>query len=113
MTCFRMMRDAKGTRQKDVAFRIRMMSYKDFCQTIYWHLIAYQVKSNAGWRCSVTGKKGNLEVHHQDYRNVHGFEIFHLDDLMCVCREEHQKIYDQWDAALQEYYASKEEVYSN
>ena len=94
MSCYGMMADARGTRQKRVASVIRQMDYKDFLQTVYWHLIAWQVKSNYGWRCCLTGRKGNLEVHHNSYCDIHGFEIFHIKQLVCVCHDEHVKLHE-------------------
>lgn len=105
MTCYGMMADARGTRQKDVARRIRRMSYDEFLKTIYWHLIAFQVKVDNNWKCSITGKRGNLEVHHDTYYEVHGFEMFHIKELICVCHEEHVKIHERMNAEQAEYYS--------
>lgn len=95
MTCYGMMADAKGTKQNIVAFKIKEMEYGEFMNTIYWHLIAWQVKHNAGWRCEKTGKKGSLVVHHVQYYGVHGWEMFHLRDgkLICVSEECHRRLH--------------------
>lgn len=105
MSCYGMMSDARGTIQKWVASRIRRMDYNVFVQTIYWRLIAWQVKCNNGWRCSITGKLGNLEVHHWNYNTIHGFEMFHIGELECVCHEEHVRIHQEMEEALERYHS--------
>ena len=104
MSCYGMMADARGTAQKRVASVIKRMPYDEFMKTVYWHLIAYQVKKNSNWKCSISGKEGNLEVHHNNYSGIHGFEMFHLDELICVCHEEHVKIHEEMEAALKDFW---------
>ena len=94
MTFYGMRADSRGTKQFMVAMLIWTIDYReDFLKTRYWKLVDWQVKHDAHWRCSVTGRRGRLEVHHPDYNSIHGFEMFHIDKLVCLCHEEHQKLH--------------------
>ncbi len=88
-----MVSDAKGTDQRAVAASIRKMPYEEFLGTTYWSLVALRVKQRAKWKCSVCGKHKDLVVHHPDYRG-HGYEMFHSDQLVCVCKNCHNHIHN-------------------
>lgn len=89
---FKMIADSRGTDQTQIARTIRKMPYQDFMHTRYWHLVALQVKNDAGWRCSRCGSTSNLAVHHDDYK-IHGYEMYHFNELQCVCQNCHDSIH--------------------
>lgn len=85
-------------RQKNVDFeivanKILNMPYRDFLETPYWKGTALFVKRREGWKCSVCGSTGNLDVHHKTYDH-HGNEIYHLDELTTLCKECHRKVHE-------------------
>lgn len=73
-----------------VAEYIQEMNYYTFLNTIYWKVVAKKVKERAGYRCQLCNSSENLNVHHRSYRN-HGYEVLHLEDLICLCHECHEK----------------------
>ena len=79
--------------EKDKIFsEIKKMPYNKFLQTPYWKIISENQKRCAGKRCALCGYPYILNVHHTTYKH-HGDEIFHLDDLVTVCRECHRAIH--------------------
>ena len=89
---YRMVSDSRGTNKKQIADAILKLDYSDFLKTKYWHLVALQVKNNAGWRCSSCGRHSGLVAHHP-YYDLHGYEMFHIKDLQCLCRECHERLH--------------------
>lgn len=73
-----------------IATFIKSMEYHDFLKTPYWKAIAEKVKRKAKNRCQICNGTENLNVHHRSYAN-HGEELYHLEDLMCICKKCHQK----------------------
>lgn len=69
---------------------ILKMDYTDFLCTPYWKAISERVKQKAGYRCQLCNSNNDLNVHHRTYEN-HGDEISHMDDLICICNECHEK----------------------
>ena len=66
------------------------LDYKDFLQTPYWRIISDKVKQKAKYRCMICNSNKNLSTHHRCYTH-HGDEIHHLEDLICICQECHNK----------------------
>lgn len=73
-----------------IAEYIVKMDYKDFLNTKYWKAIAEKVKRRAGDKCNVCNSTENLNVHHRTYEH-HGYELYNLKDLVCLCKECHEK----------------------
>lgn len=69
---------------------IKGMNYRLFLRTPYWKAIASKVKIKAKNRCMICNSTEHLSVHHRNYDN-HGDEIHHLEDLICICQECHNK----------------------
>ena len=69
---------------------IRSMDYNDFLKTPYWKAISEKVKQKAKYRCKICNSNKNLSTHHRSYIH-HGDEIHHLEDLICICQECHNK----------------------
>ena len=69
---------------------IKGMDYRLFLRTPYWKAIASKVKIKAKNRCMICNSTEHLSVHHRNYDN-HGDEIHHLEDLICICQECHNK----------------------
>lgn len=63
--------------------------YSEFLNSAYWRSIASHLKDTAG-KCELCGMTARLVVHHKTYRH-HGDELNHLDDLIVLCRECHEK----------------------
>lgn len=89
---YKMVAESKGTDQARVASVIRKMDYLDFMKTIYWQLVAQQVKHDAGWCCVQCGSRRGLVAHHDGYRR-HGYEMYHLRDLECLCQKCHERLH--------------------
>lgn len=71
---------------------IKKMPYREFLKTVYWKTIAENQKRYAGKKCALCGSDKFLNLHHTTYQN-HGNEIFHLEDLITVCRDCHKAIH--------------------
>lgn len=72
------------------AYIFANLNYEDFLHTLYWCVISSYVKFTSNKKCKVCGKDKDLHVHHMTYKN-HGDEAHHLEDLVCLCAECHQK----------------------
>ena len=66
------------------------LDYQDFLQTPYWKAISDKVKRKAKYRCIICNSNSSLSTHHRCYTH-HGDEIHHLEDLICICQECHNK----------------------
>ena len=75
---------------KQIIEHIKGMKYNDFLKTPYWKAIAEKVKHRAKNRCQICNGTENLNVHHRSYVH-HGEELYHLEDLICVCKNCHKK----------------------
>lgn len=69
------------------------MDYHDFLQTPYWKAIAESVKNYHGYRCQLCNGTEGLSVHHKSY-DIHGDELHNLKDLVCLCRDCHEKFHE-------------------
>lgn len=69
---------------------IKDMDYYNFLKTPYWKAIAEKVKYKANYRCQICNSNEKLNVHHRTYDN-HGDELHHMDDLICICEDCHEK----------------------
>lgn len=69
------------------------MNYHDFLMTPYWKAIAEKVKRYHNLRCQLCGSTEGLSVHHATYEN-HGDELHHLKDLICLCKDCHEKFHE-------------------
>lgn len=83
------LKDDMGNQQSIEGY-IRKMKYSDFLKTPYWIAIAERVKIRAKNSCQVCNSTKNLNVHHRSYQN-HGTELYHMEDLICLCKECHTK----------------------
>lgn len=79
--------------QNLLAPRLIQMPYPRFLETAYWKIVK-RIMRRRFHGCQMCGCKHGLEVHHKTYKH-HGLELQHLDDLMLVCRDCHQKIHDK------------------
>lgn len=89
---YRMLAESRGVNMRQVARMIRKMDYSEFLATRYWKLVVQQVQHDAGWRCKKCGRRDHLVVHHPDYR-MHGYEMYHADELQCLCSYCHDRIH--------------------
>ena len=74
----------------DIIDYIKDMDYYDFLKTPYWKEIAEKIKYKAGYKCQMCNSSENLITHHRTYEN-HGDEIHHMEDLICICKDCHEK----------------------
>lgn len=72
--------------------QLRSMKYTYFLNTRYWKTVRNKVIELSGGKCSICGNTRFLNVHHKTYKN-HGSEIFHLEDLVVLCRNCHEKLH--------------------
>ena len=90
--CYRMVAESRGASKKAIASHIRRMNYQEYLRTDQWMLIARQVKKDANWQCEVCGSKKDLVVHHTTYEHL-GYDMYHMEDLHCLCRHCHEKLH--------------------
>ena len=73
---------------------LKSIPYRDFLQTIYWDIVRKYKLHKAGYRCELCGARERLNVHHKTYE-YRGEEYNHLDCLIVLCQECHQKFHDK------------------
>jgi 5-methylcytosine-specific restriction endonuclease McrA len=71
---------------------INSLPYKDFLVTPYWKAIAQYKRYKAKYKCELCNSNGSLAVHHKTYEN-HGLEVYHLEDLVVLCKDCHEKFH--------------------
>lgn len=73
----------------------RPSNYVKTLRTPYWQEVCRLVRLRDGHRCQRCGKRTCLEVHHTTYyvngRSIVGHEKEHLDKLITLCAECHQR----------------------
>ena len=85
-----------------VARYIKGMDYDNFLMTPFWRAISLYVKRRDNRTCCKCGvTSGRMEAHHTTYAN-HGYELQHLDDLVCMCRKCHTAYHFQHARFLEE-----------
>ena len=72
---------------------INSLSYKDFLATPYWKAIAQYKKYKSHYKCELCNSNNQLAVHHKTYEH-HGSEIWHMEDLIVLCKDCHEKFHD-------------------
>lgn len=73
---------------------LKNMPYKKFLNTLYWEIIRNYVFKKSNFSCELCLKKGDtLNIHHKTYSS-HGEELFHLEDLIVLCRSCHEKTHN-------------------
>jgi len=75
-----------------ISDHIKEMDYQAFLATPYWKAIAAHTKYRAGYRCQLCNYSANLATHHRSY-HIHGREHAHLNDLIVLCNNCHQKFH--------------------
>lgn len=78
----------------EMAKNLLAMPYQEFLKTEYWSVIRAVAVSRAHGKCQLCFKRGLLHTHHKTYEH-RGREYAHMDDLICLCRECHQKFHDK------------------
>ena len=82
--------------QKYIGSRIRNMDYhSEFLKSLYWKSITQMIRENAHNKCQVCGGiNKKLNIHHNTYEH-HGFEVSHLEDLVCLCEDCHHLFHEK------------------
>ena len=75
-----------------VADHIKSMDYQNFLKTPYWKAISAHTKYKAGYRCQLCNSPYKLIAHHRSY-NIHGFEHAHMQELIILCNNCHNKFH--------------------
>lgn len=83
---------ARNTEGKEIASQLKALPYQDFLHTPYWDAISAEIKRKANYKCSLCGSSSALNVHHKTYAH-HGNEFYHLEDLICLCKDCHYKFH--------------------
>lgn len=78
------------SRDTEVIEYIKEMDYYDFLKTLYWKVVARQIRKKYDFKCAVCNSKGTNAVHHRTYKN-HGMEADYLEDLICLCQDCHEQ----------------------
>ena len=71
--------------------------FNEYYQSRYWRTISKEVKRRADNRCQLCNDDSLLAVHHRCYTHL-GMEVFHMNDLTCLCNECHAKHHGKDDA---------------
>ncbi|HSX26369.1 MAG TPA: hypothetical protein VLE89_05110, partial [Chlamydiales bacterium] len=71
---------------------IKGMNYQDFLATPYWKTIAAHTRYKAGYRCQLCNSGAYLTTHHRNY-DIHGREHAHMNELIVLCNNCHQKFH--------------------
>lgn len=87
-------KQASGDIIEMIKCSILKMSYKDFLKTPYWKAVSEHARNKAKYKCQMCGKQGELHVHHRNYAN-HGAEVYHMEDLICLCSDCHSKFHNK------------------
>jgi len=72
---------------------IKTLKYKKFLNTPYWKIISKHIKDNADNHCALCNSTKQLNVHHRTYEH-HGDELHHINDIVCICKQCHQKVHN-------------------
>lgn len=78
----------------------RRSNYVRGLQSPEWREVCRRVRLRDGHRCQLCGKTYTLEVHHLTYydengRSIVGREVDHLDKLITLCGECHQRMHNR------------------
>lgn len=68
--------------------------YREYLQTDYWKKASAAAKERAGNRCQICNSSYGLETHHRTYAH-RGFELEHLNDLVCLCADCHGRYHEK------------------
>lgn len=77
-----------------VFYHIKDMDYQDFLKTPYWKAIAAHTKYKAGYRCQLCNSAYDLVTHHRSY-DIHGREHAHMQELIVICDNCHNRFHDK------------------
>lgn len=66
----------------------------EFLHTPYWRIVANRSKFRAHYCCEICGAQVRLAAHHRNY-DRHGEEIFHPEDITCLCSTCHQLFHER------------------
>ncbi len=70
----------------------RPLVYAEYIQSPNWKAKAAEAKRNAGYRCQLCNKAGNLDAHHRTYERL-GFELSGDITVLCnACHEKHHEV---------------------
>ena len=82
---------------KIVSKYINSLSYQDFLNTPYWHVISEYKKFKSNYKCAICGGNIKLATHHSSYKR-HGKEHEYVvidEDLIVLCQDCHDKFHDK------------------
>lgn len=68
----------------------RRVKYKQYLKSPRWKKKRFLVLKRDHFKCTVCGRKRNLNVHHKTYKNIFNEP---LCDLVTVCKVCHKKIH--------------------
>lgn len=81
--------------------------HKAYLQTEQWKHISQRAKSAANFKCEMCGSGINLCVHHTTYENLMR-ERRHMDDLVVLCKNCHEKVHEEDIKTKGKYQAKKQ-----
>lgn len=77
------------------------MNYRLFLCTGYWRIVSGYINYINHGKCEMCGGKEKINIHHKTYEN-RGKEIFHLEDLQCLCKTCHQTVHNNMKERISE-----------
>lgn len=69
---------------------INELGYSNYLKTPYWKTLSQHIKYKNNYKCSLCGCNENLVAHHNTYEHI-GNEFEHLEDVVCICQNCHEK----------------------
>jgi len=79
---------------ESIANTLKSLEYSNFLKTPYWDAISSKKRASAKFRCELCGSGGITNIHHKTYKH-HGYEYYYMEDLICLCKECHEKFHDK------------------
>jgi 5-methylcytosine-specific restriction endonuclease McrA len=73
---------------------LRTMNYQEYLNTPHWERVKTEAFRVYGRECAICGSNYVLQVHHKTYEH-RGDEENHLEDLMVLCRDCHEKMHSE------------------
>lgn len=69
-----------------------VQNYKSYLKTKHWQRTRRKALARGGYKCALCSSKDNLNVHHNNYKN-----LWHEKntDLIVLCRDHHKMVHNK------------------
>lgn len=66
--------------------------YKEYLNSWHWKRTRKRALKRYGYKCMICGRKDNLQIHHNNYKNLRHEKP---NDLLCLCDYHHKMIHNK------------------